>query len=83
MSEDDLDKLETHLNIDNFRQNKTVNTGSYVKLKDDNKKTDVDTHFIRKGEIGGWRNYFKDGLNEEADKWIAENLKGTDIKFPE
>jgi hypothetical protein len=29
------------------------------------------------------REYFVGELNEEADQWIEENLKKTDLRFPE
>ncbi len=40
--------------------------------------------FFRKGEVGGWKDYFGSGTNlEEWDDWIGSNLKdtGMDITF--
>ena len=36
---------------------------------------------MRKGEIGNWKQYFSPELNEKMDKWIADNLKESDLKF--
>ena len=38
---------------------------------------------FRKGIVGDWKNYFDDENNAIWDKWIAENLEGTNIKLPE
>lgn len=41
-----------------------------------------DHRFIRKGEAGGWKEMFTEELNIKANKWIQENLKNTDLRFP-
>ncbi|KAJ8977002.1 hypothetical protein NQ317_003428 [Molorchus minor] len=37
---------------------------------------------VREGKSGGWRNWFDDELNEKANKWIEDNYKETDLRFP-
>jgi len=55
MSEESKGLLENHLHIDNFRKNPAVNMEiSYGK---GNKEAGG---FIRKGAVGGWRNYFSE-----------------------
>ena len=39
--------------------------------------------FIRKGKVGDWKNYFNEENGKVWDKWIADNLAGTDIVLPE
>ncbi len=39
------------------------------------------TKFFRKGAVGNWKEYFQGERLEEFNKWIEENLKGSDIKF--
>ena len=39
--------------------------------------------FFRKGVIGNWSEYFHGKQLEDFNKWIEDNLKGTDIKLPE
>ncbi|KAF7285934.1 hypothetical protein GWI33_008907 [Rhynchophorus ferrugineus] len=74
-----LDLLEDHLKFENFKNNKSVNFGSFeaagVCLKNE-------AGFVRKGQTNGWRNYFDEDLEKRADKWIEENLKDTDLRFP-
>ena len=40
-----------------------------------------DGDFMRKGEIGNWKEHFSPELNEKMDKWIEKHLKGSDLKF--
>ncbi|XP_035442077.2 sulfotransferase 1B1-like [Spodoptera frugiperda] len=67
-----------HLSIENFKKNKAVNCdelrvlGMFAK----------DEEFIRKGKAGGWPDYFDEEMTQEADKWIADNLNDTDLRFP-
>lgn len=37
--------------------------------------------FIRKGIVGGWKDYFTEEMLKEADDWIDENLKDTDLWY--
>jgi len=34
------------------------------------------------GKVGDWHAEFDEELNERADKWIEQNLRKTDMKFP-
>ena len=64
-------QIDDHLYIDNFRK---VYVESFGGDKSRGK-------FIRKGQVGDWKNYFNDENNKLWDTWIAENLKDTDIKI--
>lgn len=77
---EELDKLENHLKIDNFRNNKSVNFDVYKQI---GILRGGEASFIRKGKTGDWRDYFTYELNARADKWIEENLKTTSLRFPE
>ena len=37
--------------------------------------------FLRKGEVGNWKEHFSPELDEKMDKWIKGHLKGSDLKF--
>ncbi|XP_018564737.1 estrogen sulfotransferase isoform X2 [Anoplophora glabripennis] len=77
-----LEQYETladHLDIDNFRKNKSVN---YDILKNLGVLIKGEEAFVRKGKSGGWKDYFDEVLNARADRWIEENLKDTDLRFP-
>lgn len=81
LSDNDLNKLEEHFKIENFRKNKSVNNDHFIELGIASKNKEH--QFIRKGEIGGWKKYFTPELNAEVDKWIQENLKDTDLVLPD
>lgn len=34
------------------------------------------------GKAGGWSDYFDEEMTAEANKWIADNLRDTDLRFP-
>lgn len=75
---EEYEVLEKHLNIENFKNNPAVNLKYLKELK-----VLKEHNFVRSGKTGGWRDYFDDELNARADKWIQENIKGTNIKFPQ
>ena len=66
-------QLDDLLYIDNFRK-------TLVEANDGSKMYEK---FVRKGQVGDWKNYFNEENNKIWDKWIADNLKGTSIQFPD
>jgi len=65
--------LVEHLKIENFRKNPMVNQPSTAIQPD---------MFIRQGITGGWKKVFTPELEEKFSKWITDNLKDTDLAFP-
>ena len=39
-----------------------------------------DKNFMRKGQVGDWKNYFDPEKNKEWNAWIARNISGTDME---
>ncbi|XP_026829310.1 sulfotransferase 1C4 isoform X2 [Ooceraea biroi] len=76
-TDEQIDKVVDFLNIKNFRNNPMVNSSE---LKDCN--VILADNFVRKGGSGGWRDMFTPEMDAEADKWIEENLRDTDLRFP-
>ena len=66
-------QLENLLRIDNFRKS-MLNSVSGDRGRQEQLKT-----FIRKGKVGDWKNYFTEEKVKVWDRWIDENLVGTDI----
>ena len=60
-----LEQIVDHISIVNMKKNSSVN---YQKFKDKGIFRDADV-FIRKGEVGGWRNYF----SEEQSRYMDGN----------
>lgn len=72
-------RLVDYLSIDKFKRNKSVNCQHLCDLGIANNNNT----FIRNGGCGSWRKYFVGDLEVEADEWIRENLKDTDLIFPD
>ncbi|CAK1545180.1 unnamed protein product [Leptosia nina] len=77
-NDEEIATLCDHLDIKNFKYNKSVNNDIMKDLGFMYPKEE----FIRKGNTGGWRDYFDEEMTVEADKWIADNLRDTDLRFP-
>ncbi|GBP28010.1 Sulfotransferase family cytosolic 1B member 1 [Eumeta japonica] len=77
-SDEQIQKLCKHLDIDKMRDNKSVNPDLNSSVAKEGEES-----FIRKGKAGGWREYFDEGMAAEAEKWMRDNLSGTDLRFPE
>ncbi|KAK9884601.1 hypothetical protein WA026_007441 [Henosepilachna vigintioctopunctata] len=80
-TQEQLSQLENHLKIENFRLNKSVTLDHLYQLKlfrDDERK------FIRESNSKKETKscYFDDQLESEADEWISERLRNSDLKFP-
>ena len=71
-------QLADHLNFKNMKANPSVNKEDY---KQSWTGPSNDATFLRKGEVGNWKQYFSPELNEKVDKWITDHLKGSDLKF--
>ncbi|XP_028165270.1 uncharacterized protein LOC114356358 [Ostrinia furnacalis] len=78
-SDEEVDKLCSHLSIENFKNNKSVN---YDVMKELGILIPGEQAFIRKGKAGGWRDYFDEEMTQQAQQWIDDNLRGTDLRFP-
>ncbi|XP_050345432.1 sulfotransferase 1B1-like [Nymphalis io] len=78
-TEQQIDQLCDHLSIENFKVNKSVN---YDVMRELGILIPGQATFIRNGKSGGWRDYFDDEMRAEAEKWIADNLRDTDFRFP-
>ncbi|KAJ8957746.1 hypothetical protein NQ318_017644 [Aromia moschata] len=79
MTEAKVEKLAEHVNIKNMRNNPAIRGyGYYFRhvLGDDAKVK------FRKGIVGDWTNFFTSEINARANKWIEENYKKTDMRFP-
>lgn len=77
-TDEEITRLCDHLSIDSFKQNKSVN---YDVMKELGILQSVEG-FIRKGKAGGWRDYFDEEMTQQAEEWIADNLRDTDLRFP-
>ncbi|XP_072943491.1 sulfotransferase 1B1-like [Epargyreus clarus] len=79
LSEKQIAQLCDHLSIDNFKNNKSVN---YDVMRELGVLISGKDAFVRKGKAGGWRDYFDEDMAQQAERWMADNLRDTDFRFP-
>jgi hypothetical protein len=81
-TEEEFDKLCDFLSFQNMRDNPGCNFERILEEtygKDFFKR--VGNHFIRKGQVGDWKNHMSPELAKRFDDWIEENTKGTGLTF--
>ncbi|KAJ8722503.1 hypothetical protein PYW07_003683 [Mythimna separata] len=78
-TEEHVTRLSQHLSIDSFRTNKSVN---YDIMDELGLLNHGEEPYIRKGKAGGWRDHFDEDMTEQAERWIEDNLRDTDLRFP-
>jgi len=69
-----VDKLVEHLKFDTMKKNPNANPTSGMDLEALGK-----TDFMRKGQVGDWKNFFTPEKTEEWAAWIEEKTKGTGL----
>jgi len=73
---EEIEKLVKHCSFDSMKENQSVQPG-------------VDNPFIRhnispfmrKGEVGDWKNHFTEEMNAKVDKYIEKHFSGSGLKF--
>ncbi|KAF5283492.1 hypothetical protein FQR65_LT13880 [Abscondita terminalis] len=78
VTEKQLERLEEHLKIENFRNNESVNSAFLSDVGVTRKNAEG---FVRKGKTSSWKDDANAELIEKLDKWIEDNLKNTDMRF--
>ncbi|XP_041985138.1 luciferin sulfotransferase [Aricia agestis] len=82
MSDEQVDKLCDYLSFKNMKTNRAVNLEAILEKSFGKSYLEqTDLRFIRKGEIGDWKNYMSDDLSRKFDDWAEKHLKGTELSF--
>ncbi|KAL1138260.1 hypothetical protein AAG570_009949 [Ranatra chinensis] len=82
LSEDDIISLMDHVSFKKMRNNPALNLEPLLKLKNGPSfEMNGDSNFIRKGQVGDWKNYMSEDLSQRFDKWMETNLAGTGLHF--
>ncbi|XP_073943691.1 sulfotransferase 1B1-like [Choristoneura fumiferana] len=79
-SDEEIKKLCAHLDFNTFKNNESTHP-SWIKSSPFVNPTSES--FVRKGNSGGWRDYFDEDMIREADVWMAQGLADTDMRFPD
>ena len=72
LSEELKGRLCEHVKFDNMKKSVFSNFSAGI--------VPPEKQFVRKGEVGDWRNHFNDETDEKWNKWIDENVKGTGLE---
>ena len=75
LTEDLVDRLCDHVKFENLKKNPYVNPSASNEFPSKDKK-----NFMRKGEVGDWKNYFDNERNQKWKQWIEENTRGTGLE---
>ncbi|XP_047035973.1 luciferin sulfotransferase [Helicoverpa zea] len=82
LTDTQVDKLCDHLSFQNMKTNRAVNLEAILeKSFGVSYLESTDLRFIRKGEIGDWKNHMSDDLSRRFDEWAEQHLKGTELSF--
>ena len=82
ISDEEVYKLCDHLSFSNMKTNRAVNLEAVLeKSFGKNYLEQTPLRFIRKGEIGDWKNFMSDDMSRRFDNWAEENLKGSELSF--
>lgn len=87
LTEEDMKKICEHLKFDKMQSNPAVNLDAILNNFDSNgnpsteDKSNDQIKFIRKGQIGDWKNYISNEMSENFDEWIVKNSSGTGLLF--
>lgn len=78
IAHEDVMRMCDHLNFDRMQNNPAVNIESYLNF---NRDTEKGPQFIRKGQIGDWKNYMSNELSDRFDEWTRINTADTGLVF--
>ncbi|KAM7359796.1 sulfotransferase 2 isoform 1-T2 [Cochliomyia hominivorax] len=86
ITDEDMKRICEHLKFDKMQSNPAVNLEPILSQIDATDKNDGTTEkeeskFIRKGQIGDWKNYISAEMSERFDEWIVMNSRGSGLTF--
>lgn len=78
LNDEQVCQLENHFKFERFKKNKSVNHENKFEM---NWFKEGEGSFIRRGKVGGWRDYFDAEEAKKAEEWLKENQKAIGIEF--
>ena len=75
--EEKVEALVDHLSFKKMKNNSAVNKEEAKALN----FFSADGDFMRKGEVGDWKNYFTDEMNKRMDEAIVKNFRPIGLEF--
>ncbi|PSN57720.1 hypothetical protein C0J52_00308 [Blattella germanica] len=82
MSDENVKELADHLSFQNMSKNRAVNREDIMEALAGPDHKSILTHgFLRKGDVGDWRNHMSHETAMKFDTWTEQNLRGTGLSF--
>ncbi|PSN57723.1 Sulfotransferase 1C2 [Blattella germanica] len=82
ITEDEIKQLAEHVSFEKMSKNPSVNRQDVLKaLKEEQQREDLPMEFIRKGEVGDWRNHMSPEIAAKFDEMTVHYFKDTGISF--
>ena len=76
MAAETVEKIAKQCTFESMKENPATN-----KRETDSRRRPNTTKFMRKGQVGDWKNFFTEKQNEEFDKQYAGKMKGSGLDF--
>ncbi|XP_055889878.1 sulfotransferase 1C1-like isoform X2 [Biomphalaria glabrata] len=76
LTETQVEAIARHCSFDTMKNNKAAN---YDWLKDVGMAKQEES-FLRKGQVGDWRNHLKPEISDQLDEMVASHLEGVPIR---
>ncbi|KAG8181897.1 hypothetical protein JTE90_026056 [Oedothorax gibbosus] len=78
LSEEEINQIADHCSFHNMSKNPNVN---YQHWDDLGIRKTNESRFMRKGQIGDWKNYFSEEKNTLMDSWIDEKFMNINFTY--
>ncbi|XP_063706115.1 luciferin sulfotransferase-like [Culicoides brevitarsis] len=75
LTDDQMQTMCDYLKFDKMQKNPAVNLEPVIGSED------LPVKFIRKGQIGDWKNYMDEEMSARFDTWIEEKFRGSGLEF--
>uniref|UniRef100_A0A1B6MJW5 Sulfotransferase domain-containing protein n=1 Tax=Graphocephala atropunctata TaxID=36148 RepID=A0A1B6MJW5_9HEMI len=82
LTEEQVTQLMDHASFSKMRENPSVNLEAILEqMHGPGHVVKEEIKFIRKGQVGDWRNHMSDEMSLRFDKWAEEKLRGSGLSF--
>lgn len=78
LTEEQVQQIAAHCSFNKMSENPATNYSHWDEM---GMKTDSEKKYMRKGEVGDWRNYFDDELEKDYQDWFTKNFADYGIEF--
>lgn len=83
LTAEQVTQLLDHLSFESMKKNPAVNLDPFMSLKHGEEFSQNPNlpKFIRKGQVGDYKNHMSPEIVAQFDIWTEENLRGTGLSF--